>query len=324
MNLDARLITQLRTAVEDTLRSLLAASTRVALLDFPAYSNVGDSAIWLGERAVLRALGRRVVYAADIETFDPTALRRRLGDGTILLSGGGNVGDLWPRHQQFRERLLREFPDHPIVQLPQSVRFDDPSALARARAAFDGHPAFVLLVRERQSLEVAGDAFRCTTRLCPDAAFGLRLTGGDGRPTVGTAWVMRTDQEARWGGAPLPGADVTDWVDERQTAVVRAERWLRCRIAARAGGQWMARRVLSTLQDRLARARVQRGCRTLARGRRVVTDRLHGHVLCLLLGIPHVVLDNSYGKVRSFFDTWCRDSQLARWAETPADVAREI
>ncbi|WP_276524270.1 polysaccharide pyruvyl transferase family protein, partial [Enterobacter hormaechei] len=46
-----------------------------------------------------------------------------------------------------------------------------------------------------------------------------------------------------------------------------------------------------------ARRRVERGLRLLSRGERIVTDRLHGHILSLLLGIPHVVLDNDYGKL---------------------------
>jgi pyruvyl transferase EpsO len=52
----------------------------------------------------------------------------------------------------------------------------------------------------------------------------------------------------------------------------------------------------------------------------VVTDRLHGHILSVLLGIPHVVLDNSYGKVRSFYETWTAQSDLVDWADSPAEA----
>ena len=36
----------------------------------------------------------------------------------------------------------------------------------------------------------------------------------------------------------------------------------------------------------------------------------------MLLGIPHVVLDNANGKVRGVFETWTGRSGLAHWAET--------
>jgi exopolysaccharide biosynthesis predicted pyruvyltransferase EpsI len=43
------------------------------------------------------------------------------------------------------------------------------------------------------------------------------------------------------------------------------------------------------------------------------------------MGIPHVVVDNNYGKVRSFFDTWTRGAPgvafCADWFE--ADRARQ-
>lgn len=43
-----------------------------------------------------------------------------------------------------------------------------------------------------------------------------------------------------------------------------------------------------------------------------------------MLGIPHVVLDNSYGKVRSFYETWTRDAPIVRWADTAAEAVRAV
>ena len=68
----------------------------------------------------------------------------------------------------------------------------------------------------------------------------------------------------------------------------------------------------------MARRRLAHGYALLAAGRTVVTDRLHGHLLCVLLGIPHVVLDNRYGKNRALFEAWTHDVPFARWAERDA------
>jgi pyruvyl transferase EpsO len=67
----------------------------------------------------------------------------------------------------------------------------------------------------------------------------------------------------------------------------------------------------------VAADRLGRGCATLAEGRVVITDRLHAHILCLLLGIPSVIIDNSYGKLRNFYDTWTRGNELAALADGP-------
>ena len=93
-----------------------------ALLDYPAYANVGDNAIWLGTLEALRQLGAGPpAYTCCADTYHADSLRRRVQDGPVLIKGGGNFGDLYPRHQRLRERVVRDFPDNPIVQLPQTV-----------------------------------------------------------------------------------------------------------------------------------------------------------------------------------------------------------
>ena len=59
----------------------------------------------------------------------------------------------------------------------------------------------------------------------------------------------------------------------------------------------------------------------LSRGKVIITDRLHGHILSLLLGIEHIVLDNNYGKLSSFYESWTRASDLAHWARSPEEAA---
>jgi pyruvyl transferase EpsO len=36
----------------------------------------------------------------------------------------------------------------------------------------------------------------------------------------------------------------------------------------------------------------------------LVTDRLHGHILADLLDLPHVALDNDYGKLAAYVAAW--------------------
>ena len=83
---------------------------------------------------------------------------------------------------------------------------------------------------------------------------------------------------------------------------------------------------MSMMYPALARRRLRRGVRVLSTGRVVVTDRLHGHILALLLGIPHVVTDTAQGKISAFVEAWTADSNLVRTArDFPSawGVARE-
>ena len=60
----------------------------------------------------------------------------------------------------------------------------------------------------------------------------------------------------------------------------------------------------------------------LSQGRFAITDRLHGHILCLLMGIPHVVLNDRYGKISNFYETWTSGNPLAYWAESLSEAVR--
>jgi pyruvyl transferase EpsO len=299
---------------------LLTPGDPVALLDFPNHMNVGDSAIWLGERALLRDLGVPVAYACDQRGYVARHLRRALpAGGTILLHGGGNFGDLYPRHQRLRERVVEDFPEHRVVQLPQSVRFMDERALARASARFRRHERFTLLVRDEPSLERYGPLLGDDARLCPDAAFCLgHLAAG---PGAGIVWLARADEEAL--ASPLAAAppDVrrSDW-PTLPTA------WRLRRILSRVVSYATSRaprpgrllwRANAALFDGLARERVRAGLALLGSARVVVTDRLHGHILTLLCDLPGVLLDSRTGKVRAFYEAWTRSSPLVRWADSP-------
>ena len=169
-----QLLGHLRDTLYRTLGGLGPLELPVVLLDFPNHGNVGDSAIWRGEVTWLRQTVGASRFVCEIANYCNEQLRAVLKDaGTILLHGGGNLGDLWPTHQVFRERILDEFPDRRVIQLPQSIQFQSDGILSSARQAFGRHKRFTLLVREQRSFEIARRDFQCDVRVCPDMAFAL-------------------------------------------------------------------------------------------------------------------------------------------------------
>ena len=324
---------QLGARLRETLDAEIPAGARVALLDYPNHENVGDSAIWLGEMTYLAERGARVVYHCDLRSYD----RRHLPDvDVVLLHGGGNLGDVWLPHQRFREQVLDDFRDRPVLQLPQTIHFGDPANLEQTKRAFARHPRFTLMVRDARSLAFAHEQFDCSVVLCPDSAFALGALVRPAAAQVPILWLGRTDHEAGAHAAEPrdAGADVrrADWIGRANAGPLD--------LLARAGGELAAGLIgrLSSPPARasqllwadwgwLARRRVASGSALLSRGSVVVTDRLHAHIICLLLGLPHVALDNSYGKLSSFTSTWETLGADARWAESASDalaLAREL
>jgi pyruvyl transferase EpsO len=160
-------------------------------------------------------------------------------------------------------------------------------------------------------LALAEREFGIDVRLCPDMAFALDALPRR-QPITDVVILARTDREAS-----LPPAQTevktVDWLTDDPSIAIDLER--RLRFSNRL--PWLRRR----LYKRLAFERVRRGCDLLGQGRAVVTDRLHAHILCLLMNIPHVLLDNAYGKLSAFYNTWTRSSPLARFE---SDFAQAI
>jgi exopolysaccharide biosynthesis predicted pyruvyltransferase EpsI len=68
------------------------------------------------------------------------------------------------------------------------------------------------------------------------------------------------------------------------------------------------------LYRNLATTRLDRGLHLLSSARTVISDRLHAHILCMLLGRPHFALDNNYGKVSGFIEAWTKSCEIVNVA----------
>ena len=313
------LLAGLRSTLRDAVATALDGAVRVAMVDYPNHTNVGDHAIWAGARALLAELGVEVAYVADHASYSARRLRRRTGRGPVLLHGGGSFGDVWPAFQAFRERVVADGHDRRVVVLPQSIEFRDPVALGRARQVLGAHPDLVLVARDATSRAFAVEHFAGARVLsAPDTALMLDLERP--APSVDVVWLSRTDAERTRAavGEELDVATVdwtghaageSGWTPAYQR--LHALTWNWGRRARRYPRLWpLLYPGLARGYERLAQERVGVGVELLGRSRVVVTDRLHAHILSLLMGIPHVVLDTGYGKLDRFIAAWTADSPL--------------
>lgn len=331
------LVASLCRAIDEALDPLVPRGSRVALLDFPHHNNVGDNAIWLGELAYLRRREVELVYTCDLASYSSRTLRERLGEGIILLHGGGNLGTLWPEHQAFRERIVTEHPDRRIVQLPQTVDFSDRASLERARRVLGGHGGITVLGRDHESVRLLSEELGVPAALCPDTAFALGCLERE-PPCREILWLARSDHEAAGQGQPsgLDGVETVDWLVGEPgrpwsyrtfPVTVRLRRGLHAAMRRSSWFRRIAAPAAAAAFEPLAWRRLGRGLRILSRGRVVVTDRLHGHVLCLQLGIPHVLLDNRFGKLERFHRAFTDGCDLGVRAADPAaalELARRL
>lgn len=317
-DVSAQLGVAVRARFRKVLDTLGVSNSPVALLGFPDYPNVGDSAIWVGQRQMLDEVGVSLRYIATETTYDPEGLRRAVAGGPVLLSGGGNFGDVWPHHHASRLRVLATARGQPVVQLPQSIHFARRDTLEATQRAIAAHGNVTLLLRDRHSYEFAVQHFDCPCYLTPDSAFALgKMSRAAGNWPV--LWLMREDRESRISASmAFPNEVVSrDWLTETLPRRLRLQRAMIRRASMYGRHTGLYRAYLLRYADALAAERVRRGTSLLAGSSVVVSDRLHAHILCMLLERPSVVLDNSYGKVQRFVYTWQTNrSPLVRVAQS--------
>jgi exopolysaccharide biosynthesis predicted pyruvyltransferase EpsI len=302
------LIAKLKGMIHDCLKDYVA-DEPVAILDFPDIRTCGDSAIWLGEMAYLRDRHRkRPAYVSRMHDFSPDDLKRVMPTGPIFIHGGGNFGDLWITHQDFRERVIERFPDRQIIQFPQSIHYKSAERAEQSARIIGRHKNFVLLVRDEESKQFAEKHFDCQVRLCPDMAFCI----GELQPAASEFPVLamlREDLEKAGDvdRSAYPDIPMEDWITESARRV-RVSKALGAASALLAfePAEMQLRKL-----DAAAHNRFRRGIRQISRGQAIVTDRLHVHICSLLLGRPHAVLDNSYGKIRRFMAAFSGGTELS-------------
>lgn len=293
--------------VQEVLDPLIPHGSRVALFDFPNHPNVGDSAIWLGEEVYLAKRTDLRTIVVDDRSIHNRRLPHLPSSAVVLIHGGGNLGDLWPPHQALREMLIGHYRENRVIQLPQSIYFQDAANEDRCRDVFSAHRDFHLIVRDHVSLEHGRRLHAGPTYLCPDMAFFLGQLPRTSEPLHNIVALLRTDKErinGKASGEHMRDVFIVDWLEESYSLAQRITQKVE-RLQARYPRHLAALYGIKRhLYHRLASERLKRGCEILGSGRVVITDRLHAHILCTLMGIPHVLLDNSYQKIGNFRDAW--------------------
>jgi pyruvyl transferase EpsO len=278
---------------------LLADVQQLTYVDFPDHANVGDSAIALGAFAYFKNREITVRAAQSLGTHHPERLTLT---PTVFAHGGGNLGDLYPPVTEHRLEVLRQTPsDTRLIQGPQSSRFVNPNSRREYIAAAEARCHYTVAARDKKT---AADLQRSALEvmMSPDSVHLLGAIKSP-PPLRRVVVVGRTDDEAAESRA-LPSGSV-DWIrDSVPTAVATLAR-TRVRAAPP-----LAKRLNPRPEAwrRLADARLRRGVALLAQGEVIVTDRLHAVLLGLQMHRRVIAVDNNYGKVHGYIDTWLRDT----------------
>ncbi|NUB26886.1 polysaccharide pyruvyl transferase family protein [Azospirillum brasilense] len=278
--------------------------------DIPVHLNVGDLLINQGAETLFADGGVEIRERVTLGNARRLLRRQRDGQAAILLHGGGNFGDLYPHHETFRQKVLESFPSSRIVLLPQTVYYRDHDQLRHDMKRWSAHRNLVFMARDAPSLDLVRPFLGERAIQVPDLAHYLtryptRLTPV--RPAHDTTLLVmaRRDQECAGRHWLRQDSPVFDWEDlcgpEDFAGFALAARLIRLDDAFPLPADPL--RGWYPIRDRLVRKAVAH----FGAANAVVTNRLHGMLLALMMGLPVQVRDNSYGKLTNYIDSWLAD-----------------
>ncbi|KAK6187077.1 hypothetical protein SNE40_006325 [Patella caerulea] len=297
----------------DLFTELLKPYKNVMLFDIALHENKGDSAITMGEMMLLQRLNKTLIYYCDfdrcrdlqdalsiVKDYSPQNL-------AIVLQGGGNLVG-WTANDILREKLLNAFRGFQFFLFPQGIfMFGGENHLKYCENLYRRETNLTMILRDRNTMRLARKHFAGQPKLimAPDMAFQIGPVRRFIKPFYDILWIRRRDLEKIDDQIPSLPADLQ----------IRIEDWL----------SWPTTQSNIDMENFYLMA--YNGLTFLQRGRVVITDRLHGHILSTLLDIPHVILNNKWNKVSNYHNTWTkglRNTRVANNGSHAIELARQL
>jgi pyruvyl transferase EpsO len=323
------IVADLRSELLDSL-SQLKHFGEYASVNIPAYStNIGSHLLWLAEYLYFKNVrAANLVYASSAQLYSQEEMGRNLGDSPIVLRSG-YLGDQWDtrngRRRPLFESIVRDFSDNPIIFMPHSLEYFDPQKAGYASDLFARHPDITFIARDRRSYGNAQQLFpTCKTFLSPDMVFYLAdvVNQIPRRATEDSIlFLQRADWDCETSRVPeefgISGLVRHEWRAEMSSDE-----------QARFNSWWEEYAGTGELEGDFENGQLQAwkylflAVSQLTRHRLVITNRLHGHIMCTLLDIPHVLLQGPYRKMTEFRQVWTHGLDNCRFAGS-VDQVRE-
>lgn len=273
---------------------------RIWFLDAPEYGNLGDQAI----AYAIHRFCEDILPDRNLIEFQENNVIRHLGwlkknistNDVIILQGGGNLGNIYPRYEYIRRVIIRNFPDNKIVIFPQSISFSKDSKGLHEKMVFSDvygkHKKLTLFARDSHSYKVIRKYLPDTdVRLCPDIVF--YLTG-------------EIQEQYREGLGICLREDSEKCVSQQDTAAVIAElkkRYISCQQITTLCEE--ERPIIGSLRERLVKEKLKE----FSSCEMILTDRLHGMIFSYITSTPCVSLNNATGKSLYAYNDWLKNSK---------------
>lgn len=265
---------------------------RAFLMCLPQYVNYGDFAIQIAEDKYLGEFYEKdeIIHVTSnfYNLYRDYLLKHIKKNDTIVITGGGWIGDLWPVMDRAARDILTSFADNRIIIFPQTVFYEEKSENLKTFADIcRNHSQLYICLRDRKSYELVSKHMMADRKdhvfLLPDIVTLLEESPANRRVSGRKlAYIcFRTDKESVGDKSTLEAA----LRESLQRAGIRVKKLK------------MAHERIQFIPNGFGLMLTRRKIRRIGKADLVITDRLHGMLLSAVTGVPCVALDNRSKKV---------------------------
>lgn len=277
-------------------------TSNYVLLDTPIHGNLGDNAIVMASKQFIDQQGGKCleITADEINRIEWLYAKLTRKNKTIIIPGGGFLGNLWPNEEERVRRILKAYKKNRIIIFPQTITFDMATDKGQAyfeesKKIYSAHKNLILYVRENKSFELVKKYMpNVNVKLAPDIVTYF-IPKIKERERTNILLCFRKDKERICSDtdkskiyeiikSKYPSLDVK----ETDTVINN----------------------FISIKNRYKE--VQNKLEEFSHAKLLITDRLHGMVFAAITDTPCIAFDNSSGKVKGVYN-WIENNEYIKY-----------
>ena len=265
----------------------------IFFLDSASYNNLGDQAISFAiSKYIVDNFGDYEYIEVSEKDFlrNFRYLKKNINQNDIIcLSGGGNMGNLYPKYEAIRRKVIKNFKNSKIVIFPQTIDYENDKygnrELKRSIKVYNANPNLIVCAREKKSYNIMKNLYN-NVILVSDIVFYL----------YGKLNIKVLTENNRKIGICLREDKESIFNEEERNNLIEEIKKSNDIV------------YLSTMSDikyinkenreevLIKKLKEFKACDL------IITDRLHGMIFSILCDIPCIAFDNSNKKVSGVLD----------------------
>ena len=262
---------------------------KVYFLDAPSYGNIGDQAIAFAMEQMMETICddyQFIEIQEDVFAQYFYWLKNNVKTSDIIcLTGGGNLGDLYPKYEAIRRLVIKTFKNNIILVFPQTYTYGTSNYSKQqeenSKKVYNSASNLILMAREEMSFKKMKKQYpNCQVLLTHDIVLSLNYTNAYKRSnTIGLC--LREDKEK------VIDQDLVEKINKtcKNAKKISTTKNLKYRV---------------TNIDR--KELVENTLKEFAENKLVITDRLHGMIFSYITNTPCICMPNSTGKVEGVYN----------------------